>query len=168
MPECLTTAKMGCILKLIVFWNRVIKFASGFKIPDFKEGFDLFPLFGVPFVLIGLAMHGNVWELCRDWYGVWYGSKYPPGTVTDPSGPRSGSHRVYRGGSWNNSPQNCRSAYRNYNTPSNRNNNLGFRVARSFAGRVDACQTKPAAFRSEPCLRCSGKTDRDRPVLVVL
>jgi hypothetical protein len=30
--------------------------ASGFKIPDFKEEFDLFPLFGIPFVLIGFGM----------------------------------------------------------------------------------------------------------------
>ena len=62
-----------------------------------------------------------------------------------------------RGGSWNNSPQNCRSAYRNYNTPSNRNNNLGFRVARSFARRVDACRTKPDAFPPEPCLHVQAK-----------
>ncbi|MHC4628120.1 MAG: formylglycine-generating enzyme family protein [Planctomycetota bacterium] len=60
-----------------------------------------------------------------------------------------GSNRVIRGGSWNNSPQNCRSAYRNRNTASNRNNNLGFRVARSFARRVDACRTKPDAFLPE-------------------
>lgn len=33
-----------------------------------------------------------------------------------------------RGGSWNNSGTNCRSAYRNYNTPDNRNNNIGLRV----------------------------------------
>jgi len=33
-----------------------------------------------------------------------------------------------RGGSWNDNPRNCRSAYRNYNTPDNRNNNIGFRV----------------------------------------
>nr|WP_228057682.1 SUMF1/EgtB/PvdO family nonheme iron enzyme [Tychonema sp. LEGE 07203] len=36
-----------------------------------------------------------------------------------------------RGGSWNNNPRNCRSAYRNNNNPDNRNNNIGFRVARS-------------------------------------
>jgi len=30
--------------------------AAGFKIPDFKHGFDLFPLFGIPFVLIGFGM----------------------------------------------------------------------------------------------------------------
>ncbi|MCG8366760.1 MAG: SUMF1/EgtB/PvdO family nonheme iron enzyme [Pseudanabaenales cyanobacterium] len=33
-----------------------------------------------------------------------------------------------RGGSWNNPPDNCRSAYRNRNAPDNRGNNLGFRV----------------------------------------
>lgn len=32
-----------------------------------------------------------------------------------------------RGGSWNNSPANCRSANRNANDPSNANDNLGFR-----------------------------------------
>ena len=43
--------------------------------------------------------------------------------------------RVVRGGSWNNNPQNLRSANRNRNTTDNRNNNLGFRLARtSFAG----------------------------------
>ncbi len=33
-----------------------------------------------------------------------------------------------RGGSWNNNPRNCRSAYRNNNNPDNANNNNGFRV----------------------------------------
>jgi formylglycine-generating enzyme required for sulfatase activity len=35
---------------------------------------------------------------------------------------------VIRGGSWNNNPVNCRSANRNNDTPTNRNNNIGFRV----------------------------------------
>ncbi|TVS09655.1 MAG: hypothetical protein EA424_26660 [Planctomycetaceae bacterium] len=35
-----------------------------------------------------------------------------------------------RGGSWNNTPANSRSSYRNNNnTPANRNNNRGFRMA---------------------------------------
>ena len=42
---------------------------------------------------------------------------------------RRASNRVNRGGSWNNNPQNCRAAYRNNNTPTNRNNNVGFRLA---------------------------------------
>ncbi|MBW4668012.1 MAG: SUMF1/EgtB/PvdO family nonheme iron enzyme [Cyanomargarita calcarea GSE-NOS-MK-12-04C] len=35
---------------------------------------------------------------------------------------------MLRGGSWNNNPENCRSANRNWNTPDNRNNNIGFRL----------------------------------------
>ncbi|MEM6271017.1 MAG: SUMF1/EgtB/PvdO family nonheme iron enzyme [Bacteroidota bacterium] len=36
-----------------------------------------------------------------------------------------------RGGSWINHPRNCRVAYRNNAEPDNRNNNIGFRLARS-------------------------------------
>jgi len=36
--------------------------------------------------------------------------------------------QLLRGGSWNNNPRNCRSAYRNHNEPDNANNNIGFRV----------------------------------------
>ena len=36
--------------------------------------------------------------------------------------------RVVRGGSYNNNDRNVRCAYRNYNNPNNRNNNIGFRV----------------------------------------
>ena len=36
---------------------------------------------------------------------------------------------VLRGGSWNNETQAVRSANRNRNTPDNRNNNIGFRLA---------------------------------------
>ncbi|MCB1807431.1 MAG: SUMF1/EgtB/PvdO family nonheme iron enzyme, partial [Candidatus Competibacteraceae bacterium] len=39
------------------------------------------------------------------------------------------AQRVNRGGSWNNKPRRVRSANRNRNTPDNRNNNLGFRLA---------------------------------------
>ncbi len=39
--------------------------------------------------------------------------------------------RVLRGGAYNNSAVNCRSAYRNNNNPDNRNNNNGLRVVRA-------------------------------------
>ena len=36
-----------------VFWMAG---AAGFKIPQFKNGEDLFPLFGIPFFLIGIGL----------------------------------------------------------------------------------------------------------------
>jgi formylglycine-generating enzyme required for sulfatase activity len=39
-----------------------------------------------------------------------------------------GQTKKKRGGSWNNNPVNCRSAYRNNNNPRNDNNNQGLRV----------------------------------------
>ncbi|WP_367113373.1 SUMF1/EgtB/PvdO family nonheme iron enzyme [Zoogloea sp.] len=46
--------------------------------------------------------------------------------------------RVLRGGGWNNQPDNARSAIRNRNTPDNRNNNTGFRLARTLHARASA------------------------------
>ena len=43
--------------------------------------------------------------------------------------------RVLRGGNYDNTAVNCRSAYRNNNTPDNRNNNYGLRVVRTPASR---------------------------------
>ena len=41
-------------------------------------------------------MHGNVWELCQDWFGEYLG-----GLAVDPLGPAfSGLGRVVRGGDW--------------------------------------------------------------------
>ena len=42
---------------------------------------------------------------------------------------RRGPNRVNRGGSFNNTAAKCRSANRNANQPTNRNNNLGLRPA---------------------------------------
>jgi formylglycine-generating enzyme required for sulfatase activity len=67
-------------------------------------------------------MMGNVWELCSDWYG-----DYPTGAVTDPTGPVSGSFRVFRGGSSYSDAGSVRSANRETRAPGNRLRYLGFR-----------------------------------------
>ena len=39
-----------------------------------------------------------------------------------------GTNRALRGGSWNNNAESCRVVNRNNNAPTNRNNNIGFRL----------------------------------------
>ena len=72
-----------------------------------------------------LDMLGNVEEWTADWHGPY------PGTVTDPTGAKTGSDRVFRGGSWVNDARKVRAASRRAYTAGLRNNYLGFRLART-------------------------------------
>jgi len=59
-------------------------------------------------------MTGNVAEFCSDWYQPDTYSKYPEGTLRDPKGPEEGTEHVVRGGSFQSTADDLRSAARDY------------------------------------------------------
>ena len=69
-------------------------------------------------------MSGNVWEWCSDWKGA-----YSSSSQYNPTGPNSGSYRVFRGGSWIRNAGYCRVSNRGSSTPANRDIALGLRLA---------------------------------------
>jgi formylglycine-generating enzyme required for sulfatase activity len=77
-------------------------------------------------------MSGNVWEWVLDWYGAYQTNIFSLSlSVTDPTGPSSGSQRVLRGGSWYNGARDCRATVRRFFTPDISGSNLGFRLVSS-------------------------------------
>lgn len=70
-------------------------------------------------------MHGNVLEWCLDWY-----NDASLVDAQDPTGPASGSYRMWRGGGCDSTANFCRSAFRDGGFwPTYRHFNCGFRVA---------------------------------------
>jgi len=72
-------------------------------------------------------MHGNVWELCWDWFGPYTGEN-----LVNPAGADTGVYRIMRGGSWRNGARSARSAARGRFEPDGITaGSIGFRVVRN-------------------------------------
>ncbi|MBN2326566.1 MAG: SUMF1/EgtB/PvdO family nonheme iron enzyme [Candidatus Omnitrophica bacterium] len=71
-------------------------------------------------------LQGNVWEWCEDWYEPARSS-----LLSGASGPRKGTVRVIRGGSFLVDASMIRSYARGFFSPSNRHDDLGLRLARA-------------------------------------
>jgi len=113
-------------------WDTIMAWVGKF-LPQKAKTIPTTPAGSFPPNGFGLYdMHGNVWELCSDWYADSY-ANLPAGQAgaknQDPAGSDSGTLRVLRGGSWGCNPQFCRSALRFRCPPDYRDLIIGFRVA---------------------------------------
>ncbi|MBR8836630.1 MAG: formylglycine-generating enzyme family protein [Stigonema ocellatum SAG 48.90 = DSM 106950] len=73
-------------------------------------------------------MHGLVWEWCADHWHDNYDGAPTDGSVSRNENDNDNQTMLLRGGSWNNGPENCRSAVRSRDAPDLGIGNIGFRV----------------------------------------
>lgn len=78
-------------------------------------------------------MHGNVGEWVWDYYGA-----YSAEERNNPTGPETGTLRIYRGGGWNDFAKNMRSAYRAAIAEDKSSFNIGIRLVRNAVSGPDS------------------------------
>jgi len=72
-------------------------------------------------------MAGNIYEWCNDWYKASYGTA----SVSDPTGPTTGTRRVLKGAFYSSHADGLRAANRYENLPTTKSSFFGFRPART-------------------------------------
>ena len=86
---------------------------------------------------------GNVLEWCADWY---YDEYYRTAPRDNPGGPPGGDYRIVRGGFYGDNKAGVRCAARHWAPPSNMQDHIGFRCAKTPVARGQ----KPAETRPQP------------------
>lgn len=88
-------------------------------------------------------LHGNISEWCHDWQ-----APYPADAVQNPIGPRDGTEKIFRGGSWNDVTWFGRAALRLRSPPAHAHSFLGLRVA--FGGDGEFPKSLPRVAHVPP------------------
>ena len=90
---------------------------------------------------IAHAAHADTWRLR---HAIFQGGRFDPAKTLEAW--TAPCRSILRGGSWNNTPDNLRSANRNRNTTDTRNNNNGFRVGRTLCAGAGAITVAPGVL----------------------